>query len=98
MASAVVPEQHLVSGEAAPSDVSLTLLLQRLLASSEWSVSVDEGWAHARPPARSARTQGWKLHVSATVRSASRVLAACAPILRSARQFTLLRPHLGKRD
>lgn len=81
MVHAVVPERRLVAGDVSPSNASLSLVLQLLLAGSGWSVSVDEAWAHAQPPVRSARTQGWKLHVSATVRSATQVLTTCAPIL-----------------
>jgi hypothetical protein len=86
-----VPE----STDGSPGEPSLSLLLQRLLGGSpDWSITVDEVWAHAKPPATDVRQQGWKLHVSATVRSAAEILQRCAPILVAAGcQFKIARDH-----
>lgn len=42
-------------------------------------------WAMARPDPSELPTQGWKLHVSATVHSAASALAACFPVLEAER-------------
>ncbi|WP_281179566.1 class IV lanthionine synthetase LanL [Micromonospora rosaria] len=51
------------------------------LRADGWRTESRRPWTHVRPAATMSRVQGWKLHVSATVHSADRVLAACAPVL-----------------
>ncbi|MFB9904450.1 class IV lanthionine synthetase LanL [Allokutzneria oryzae] len=47
----------------------------------DWSVSAAGFWCRVGPPARTARVQGWKLHVSATPLSAALVLHRAATVL-----------------
>ncbi|MDD9379681.1 class IV lanthionine synthetase LanL [Streptomyces sp. ZAF1911] len=47
----------------------------------DWAVEPGEFWCHVRPPGVARRTQGWKLHVSATPLSAPLVLARAAEVL-----------------
>ncbi|MBZ4322960.1 class IV lanthionine synthetase LanL [Streptomyces huiliensis] len=48
---------------------------------SGWTLRDGETWCMVRPVGHRSRRQGWKLHVSATVESAPRVLEAAAGIL-----------------
>lgn len=50
-------------------------------AASGWELQDGEFWCHANPPERTERTQGWKLHVSATPLSAAEVLYRAATVL-----------------
>ncbi|WP_327738230.1 class IV lanthionine synthetase LanL [Streptomyces nojiriensis] len=47
----------------------------------DWAVEPGEFWCHVRPGDVVRRTQGWKLHVSATPLSAPLVLARAAEVL-----------------
>ncbi|GAA2637430.1 class III lanthionine synthetase LanKC [Streptomyces spororaveus] len=47
----------------------------------DWAVEPGEFWCHVRPGDAVRRTQGWKLHVSATPLSAPLVLARAAEVL-----------------
>lgn len=54
------------------------------LAEEYLPVTVDDSiWRYSRQHKQCDIRQGWKLHVSATILSAHRVLTACAPILSS---------------
>jgi hypothetical protein len=71
-------------------------LAERLIADhangAEWEQKSAEGWAYFLNRAQHRPSQGWKLHVSATVRSAGSVLAAAMPVLlRNACSFKMLR-------
>jgi serine/threonine protein kinase len=46
-----------------------------------WTLRQDATWCHVLPPAHLRPVQGWKLHISATPRSAPLVLARCAEVL-----------------
>jgi len=46
-----------------------------------WSLRVGAMWCVVRPAGRALRSQGWKLHVSATPLSAPDVLARALPVL-----------------
>ncbi|MFJ6759769.1 class IV lanthionine synthetase LanL [Streptomyces sp. NPDC091273] len=50
-------------------------------AAGDWAVEPGEFWCHVRPGDAVRRTQGWKLHVSATPLSAPLVLARAAEVL-----------------
>lgn len=50
-------------------------------AVGDWAVEPGEFWCHVRPSGVARRTQGWKLHVSATPLSAPLVLARAAEVL-----------------
>ncbi|MBT2446557.1 class IV lanthionine synthetase LanL [Streptomyces sp. ISL-43] len=50
-------------------------------APEDWAVETGEFWCHVRPGDAVRRTQGWKLHVSATPLSAPLVLARSAQVL-----------------
>ncbi|MFB7261700.1 class IV lanthionine synthetase LanL [Streptomyces nojiriensis] len=50
-------------------------------ATQDWAVESGEFWCHVRPEDAVRRTQGWKLHVSATPLSAPLVLARAAEVL-----------------
>lgn len=50
-------------------------------ATGEWTVEPGDFWCHVRPGDAVRRTQGWKLHVSATPLSAPLVLARAARVL-----------------
>ena len=43
---------------------------------SGWAARASEEWWHAAPPDYRPRTQGWKIHVSATLENAERILDA----------------------
>nr|MDT0663380.1 class IV lanthionine synthetase LanL [Micromonospora sp. DSM 115978] len=61
----------------------LTALLDAVLApgTDGWRVERSRRWCHVRRPDRPLRTQGWKLHLSATPLSAPLVLVAAARVL-----------------
>jgi hypothetical protein len=46
-----------------------------------WDVSTDGFWCNVTPSRHVSRSQGWKLHVSATVSSAKAVLTRTVPLL-----------------
>ncbi|WP_086849500.1 class IV lanthionine synthetase LanL [Amycolatopsis kentuckyensis] len=46
-----------------------------------WTHLPDEVWCYVRPPGRVTQPQGWKIHLSATPRSAVAVLEAAARVL-----------------
>jgi hypothetical protein len=64
--------------------VLLRLLRRRLLAledATEWHVERRDWWCYVRRRGAEKPSQGWKLHLSATILSAPAVLDACLPIL-----------------
>ncbi|MFF0204559.1 class IV lanthionine synthetase LanL [Streptomyces sp. NPDC005017] len=67
------------------SEVDLqSLLHQALDATGEdarWTTDADDMWCRLTPSSAIRRTQGWKLHVSATAASAPAVLAKALPVL-----------------
>ncbi len=76
-------ERLRVSPEQPSGSRDLTAVLRGVVAewaAGGWTVRVDDVWAHAHGPAPMP-TQGWKLHVSATVLSAERTLRVCAAVL-----------------
>jgi hypothetical protein len=68
------------SGETQLADV-LTAALAEGGRSARWTVRDDEFWKALRPQGYAERSQGWKLHISATVNSAPDVLARSLPVL-----------------
>ncbi|MEO3754333.1 class IV lanthionine synthetase LanL [Streptomyces sp. B6B3] len=46
-----------------------------------WDHSLDDMWCHVLPPGHYSRPQGWKIHLSATPRSAVPALRAAARVL-----------------
>ncbi|MFF0216040.1 class IV lanthionine synthetase LanL [Streptomyces vinaceus] len=77
------------------TEFDLQDLLRRALdatsGGAHWTSLVDETWCRLTPPAAKHRTQGWKLHVSATSASAPTVLAKALDVLlreESAFKFT----------
>ncbi|HEX6355303.1 class IV lanthionine synthetase LanL [Actinophytocola sp.] len=46
-----------------------------------WRHTVSDIWCYVTPPGQLTRPQGWKIHLSATPRSASRVLEAASRVL-----------------
>jgi tRNA A-37 threonylcarbamoyl transferase component Bud32 len=59
-----------------------TLLAHHLGSSAdEWQVLSREPWLVVEPPGYHRRCEGWKLHLSCTVASASEVLGAALPVL-----------------
>ncbi|WP_020574581.1 class IV lanthionine synthetase LanL [Actinopolymorpha alba] len=54
-----------------------------LLPEGTWEFRVGPRWCVVRPPDRPERTQGWKLHLSATPLTAPQVLARAIPVLRA---------------
>lgn len=46
-----------------------------------WQVTMGGSWCNATPQGGIRRSQGWKLHVSATILSAETVLARALPVL-----------------
>jgi dienelactone hydrolase len=67
--------------QADPAD--LTALVAELLADAQpgWTVRRDEVWCTATPAGRRPRDAGWKLHLSATPRTARAVLRGIVPCL-----------------
>lgn len=76
--------------------VTVIAILQR----SGWQIDTRPPWVHVRPTAPAEQVvQGWKLHVSATIESAPRVLANCAPVLVAAGcEFKFARSTHALRD
>ncbi|MFE5536262.1 class IV lanthionine synthetase LanL [Streptomyces sp. NPDC056519] len=77
------------------TEVDLQDLLRRALDATSgaalWAADVDETWCRLTPTSAKFRTQGWKLHVSATSASAPTVLAKALDVLlrdQSAFKFT----------
>lgn len=52
-----------------------------LSAPERWTKRDTDMWAHFSPPGHADRDQGWKIHVSATPRSAAEVLTRSARVL-----------------
>ena len=48
---------------------------------AEWQLRTGDFWCHVQPPGARLRTQGWKLHLSATPLSAPLVLARSLEVL-----------------
>lgn len=46
-----------------------------------WSLAANDDWIRASPTGRRIPSQGWKIHVSATIVSADEVLQAALPVL-----------------
>jgi hypothetical protein len=46
-----------------------------------WVVSADDSWCFVTPHEHVGQTQGWKLHLSATMSSATTVLNRALPVL-----------------
>ncbi|MHC6630242.1 class IV lanthionine synthetase LanL [Streptomyces globosus] len=67
------------------TEADLESLLHDALKSTEtethWTVDADDMWCRLTPGSATPRTQGWKLHVSATAASAPEVLARCLDVL-----------------
>ncbi|MFF7443498.1 class IV lanthionine synthetase LanL [Streptomyces sp. NPDC008122] len=67
------------------TEVDLEDLLRQALHSmgtdARWTVEADETWCRVAPVAGTRRTQGWKLHVSATSASAPAVLTRALRVL-----------------
>ncbi|WP_405683656.1 class IV lanthionine synthetase LanL [Streptomyces sp. NBC_01387] len=67
------------------TQVELASLLREALQSADtearWMTDTDEMWCRAVPTSAAPRLQGWKLHVSATVASATAVLAKSLDVL-----------------
>lgn len=89
-----------VRGSAIERDFPLDQLVNVVLAdhSGKWRVECTDDWCYVRPVGVPTRTQGWKLHLSATPLSAPVVLVAAAQVLVAAGcQFkfapTLARVH-----
>src|ERR1700738_877760 len=85
-------EPHLESpthGHPRDGKSSYARAVERALQSNGSShvLSLDEGtgWIRVVVPCDTKRKQGWKLHVSATVKSAEDVLLAVLPVLLSAK-------------
>ncbi len=80
-------------GSAPEDTVLVDVLADALDATGEgarWEQTTDGFWCSLTPSEGSGRTQGWKLHVSATLASAETVLARALPVLlteRSAFKF-----------
>jgi hypothetical protein len=55
--------------------------LRALSDTDHWDVSTDNFWCRVTPNKRVGRSQGWKLHLSATVLPAPVVLARALPVL-----------------
>src|SRR5262245_362370 len=74
-----------MSGDAATdSHRSFSRLAVRLLAdlrAADWSARDEGPWCRVLPDGHVPRRQGWKLHVSATVLSATQVLERALPVL-----------------
>ncbi|MGI9002535.1 MAG: class IV lanthionine synthetase LanL [Pseudonocardia sp.] len=80
-------------GSAPDDSVLIDVLADALDATGEsarWEQATDGFWCSLTPSEGSSRTQGWKLHLSATLASAETVLARALPVLlteRSAFKF-----------
>ncbi|MFG3164014.1 class IV lanthionine synthetase LanL [Streptomyces sp. NPDC048232] len=59
----------------------LARLLDEFVPGEGWRTDVRDPWCVVTPPGAGLRVQGWKIHLSATPRSAERVLTAAAGIL-----------------
>lgn len=64
-------------------DFPLRQVVEAALAGrgQQWRLREDDRWCYVDPPHHAARSQGWKLHVSATVQSAPLVLYQAARVL-----------------
>lgn len=74
------------AARGASADVSelaavLDSALRTLGETDHWDVSTDGFWCRVTPDKQVGRSQGWKLHLSATVSSAEVVLARALPVL-----------------
>lgn len=56
-------------------------VVARSAAGADWTVEPGDFWCHVVPAGATRRTQGWKLHVSATPLSAPLTLARAADVL-----------------
>ncbi|MFJ3904667.1 class IV lanthionine synthetase LanL [Streptomyces sp. NPDC090025] len=67
------------------TEADLEALLHQALRTSDttarWTTVTDDMWCRLAPRATTPRSQGWKLHVSATSGSAPEVLAKALPVL-----------------
>lgn len=73
-----------VPGAGADSSALTRVLDSALSATGEedrWKVTGDGFWSYLVRPGQARRSQGWKLHVSATPASAEAVLARSLPVL-----------------
>ncbi|WP_236246668.1 class IV lanthionine synthetase LanL [Streptomyces sp. CC210A] len=78
------------------TETDLEALLRRAVDATgtgdQWTVAADDMWCRLTPRAAQQRTQGWKLHVSATTASAPAVLTkALDVLLRDASAFKFAR-------
>jgi len=79
--------QHHISGNACPSGPgdrfggNARALRQRWHNTAKSLPVADQHWRYSRAPRRDDPSQGWKLHVSATLLSAQEVLSRLRPVL-----------------
>jgi len=77
------------ASEASTDSSALVGVLDRILdatgARDHWKVATDGFWCQLTPNGYAERSQGWKLHVSATPASAEKVLAQSLPVLLKSR-------------
>lgn len=68
-----------------PSDEYMTIVRGLLArATGGWSTDADGFWFHVHPDGCTLPTQGWKIHVSATVSNGESILRKVVPILTDA--------------
>jgi serine/threonine protein kinase len=70
-----------VSADASELGEVLDSALRALGVADHWGVSTDGIWCCVTPDEHVGRSQGWKLHLSATVSSAKAVLTRVLPLL-----------------
>ncbi|MCE3553038.1 class IV lanthionine synthetase LanL [Pseudonocardia sp. RS11V-5] len=89
-----------IGGPAArphPDPADLTVLVAELLADAEpgWTLHRGDTWCTATPAGRLPRDAGWKLHLSATPRTAQAVLRGIVPCLAAQRVAFKFAPDLA---
>jgi tRNA A-37 threonylcarbamoyl transferase component Bud32 len=73
---------HEINRDSVDTDFELPAAVIATLQRSGWQIDTRPPWVHVRRAAPAEHiVQGWKLHVSATIASAPRVLANCASVL-----------------
>lgn len=77
----VFPAVRRASVDACELSEILDEALRVIDKTDRWDVSTDGLWCSVTPSEHVGRSQGWKLHVSATVSSAQEVLARAVPLL-----------------
>jgi len=68
-------------GHTVDSLASVVGTLAEAVRPERWHIRTDLFWCYATPPGHLLRQQGWKLHISATPRSAPLVLRRAVPVL-----------------